>query len=342
MKKLSINGKFDSSQILIGEHISNLKKYLPDKKIIVITDKNINRLCNKFFTDFPIIILESGEQIKTLQTIETIIGNLLELGVDKHSFLVGIGGGVVCDITGFVASIFMRGIDFGFVSTSLLSQVDASIGGKNGVNFQSYKNIVGTINQPRFVICDTGMLKTLPEKEIRCGWGEIIKHALIADNRMFDEIISANQNIFRFDEEFYTDIVFRNIQIKTSIVNRDEKESGERKKLNFGHTLGHAIEKLTDLSHGKAVMLGIGFAVWWSKEQLLLNETDFQKIKNFLDKFNVVGNLKISSEKLIEAVKKDKKRNQNKIDFIFLTKIGEAIIKKVSLQELSKAINVYF
>ncbi len=342
MKKLSINGKFGNSQIFIGESILNLPKYLPEKKVIVITDININRLYGNRFSQFPVIEIETGETIKTLGTLENVISSMLELGVDRHSFLVGIGGGIVCDITGLAASVFMRGIDFGLVSTSLLSQVDASIGGKNGVNFQSYKNIIGTFNQPQFVICDTDMLKTLPEKELRCGLGEIIKHALIADKQMFEDIGDIYRDVFRFKKDFFTDLVFRNVQIKAGIVNRDEKESGERKKLNFGHTLGHAIEKHTDLSHGEAVVAGIRFAVWWSKAQSLLNEREFFRIKHFLDKFETVSQLEILPQKLIEAVQKDKKRNQEKIDFVFLKKIGEAVVEQVSLNELKEAIINYF
>ncbi len=342
MKALSIHGKFGDSQLLIGEQITNLKEYLPDKTIVVITDTNINCLYNNRFNQFPIIEIKQGETTKNLQTIENIIGKLIELGADRHSFLLGIGGGVVCDITGFVASIFMRGIDFGFVSTSLLSQVDASIGGKNGVNFQSYKNIIGTFNQPQFVICDTEMLQTLPEKEIRSGFGEIIKHALIADESLFAEITETHQDILKFDSAFFSDLVYRNVQIKIDIVNRDEKESGERKKLNFGHTLGHAIEKLITISHGEAIILGMQFAVWWSKEQSLLDKTDFLKINDFLTAFGQIQKPEIPHHQLIETVHKDKKRNQDKIDFIFLEKIGKAIVKEVSMDDLSSAIETFF
>jgi len=342
MRTITVHGKLTTSQILVGEHITNLENYLPHKKIIVITDKNVNRIYRKYFSKFPSIVLEPGEKTKNLQTIETIINKLLVLGADRHTFLVGIGGGVVCDITGFVASVFMRGIDFGFVSTTLLSQIDASIGGKNGVNFQFYKNIIGTIRQPSFVICDINMLTTLPEKEIRSGWGEIIKHALIADSFLFDKITRFNQNIFQFEHDFYLDLVFRNIHIKTSIVNNDEKEYGERKKLNFGHTIGHAIEKLTDLSHGESVVLGILFSVWWSKEQMFLPQSDAMAISKFLNKFNLNQPKELSAEIILDVVKKDKKKYHDSIDFVFLEAIGRASVKRISLMTLSKAIEAYF
>ncbi len=342
MKTITLHTKSGNSLIVVGESIENLKNYLPDKQIIIVTDTNLNRLYGKAFSRFPIIELDTGEKIKTLHTLEFVFSSLLDLGADRHSFLVGVGGGVVCDITGFAASIFMRGIDFGFVSTSLLSQVDASVGGKNGVNFHSYKNIIGSFNQPLFVICDTGLLKTLPQKEIRCGLCEIIKHSLIADRQMFTEIKDTYQDIFRFNKEFLTDLVYRNVQIKANIVNRDEKESGERKKLNFGHTLGHAIEKLTGMSHGESVIAGIRFAAWWSEKQSLLSEQEFLLIKQGLNKFKDVSQLEISPRELFDAVQKDKKRNQEKIDFVFLREIGKTEIKSISMNELKEAINDFF
>ena len=182
MQKITIKGK-TKSEILIGESFVNTSRYLPKKNVIIITDDNLHKHYSNDFPDFPVIKIGTGEQIKTLQTIEHIISQLIDLQADRKTFLLGIGGGIVCDITGFVASIYMRGINFGFVSTSLLSQVDASVGGKNGINFNSYKNLIGNINQPKFVICDIEMLYTLPKKEIKNGIAEIIKHSIIANKK---------------------------------------------------------------------------------------------------------------------------------------------------------------
>ena len=341
MKVLSIHGKFGDSQLLIGEQIGNLKKYLPDRKIIVITDTNLNRLYGNRFSQFPVIVVEAGEKTKTLETLSFIISRLIELGADRHSFLVGIGGGVVCDITGFVASVFMRGIDFGFVSTSLLSQVDASVGGKNGVNFLSYKNIIGTFNQPQFVICDTEMLQTLPPEEIRSGFGEIIKHALIADEELFAEIVDNQQNVLTFNQSFFTDLVYRNVQIKATIVNRDEKESGERKKLNFGHTLGHAIEKHSDLLHGEAISIGMMFSAHLSAKKGYISQQDVEKIKMLLNNLGLPTSTNIDRKKLADAITKDKKRNSDFIDFVMIKKIGEAIVERISIDELKTDILNY-
>ncbi len=341
MREIIIHGQHNSSQIVVGESLANVSKYLTGKKTMVITDKNIFRLYHHILEPFPVIVLESGEQTKTLQTIETIVEKLLEKGTDRHSFLLGVGGGVVCDITGFVASIFMRGIAFGFVSTSLLSQVDASIGGKNGVNFHSFKNIIGTFNHPQFILCDIELLKTLPEKEIKSGWGEIIKHALIADETLFKSIETA-KDLFTINPSFYENLIYQNIEIKTSIVSQDEKETNLRKKLNFGHTLGHAIEKITGSTHGESVMYGMLFASWWSAQKKMIANDEFQRIKNLLGKFKMTEKLSIDTSELMETITKDKKRNGNTIDFVFLTGIGYGQIKSVTFNELNNAIESYW
>ena len=173
MKTFRISGTTGASTILIGERLQNLADHLPDRKLIIITDQNVGRLYAESFPPASVITLEPGESSKSLAMVEKIFHRLLELEADRSSYIVGIGGGVVCDIAGFVASTYMRGLCFGYVATSLLAQVDASVGGKNGVNFGGYKNLVGTFNQPEFVICDPLVLRTLPEKEVLCGMAEV-------------------------------------------------------------------------------------------------------------------------------------------------------------------------
>ncbi|OQX73235.1 MAG: 3-dehydroquinate synthase, partial [Bacteroidetes bacterium 4484_276] len=222
MTSIKVSGETASSEILIGEHISNFKKHLPDGKTIVITDKNVNKLYGRYWIDLPSIVIGRGEGNKTLETAQLIINKLLELNADRSTFILGIGGGIVCDVAGFTASIFMRGLRFGFISTTLLSQVDASIGGKNGVNFKGFKNIVGVFNQPEFVICDPTVLKTLERKEISNGLAEIVKHALIADAEMFGFLEKNSNNLLDLDESVVQKLVTRSVEIKSGIVNRDE------------------------------------------------------------------------------------------------------------------------
>ncbi len=337
MKTIEVKGT-KTSKILIGERFENVSRYLPSKNVVIVTDTNVDRIYADRFPGFPKIVLETGEEIKTLATIESIIRQLIDLGIDRHGFLLGIGGGIVCDITGFTASVFMRGIDFGFVSTTLLSQVDASVGGKNGVNFDSYKNIVGNFNQPSFVICDPAMLKTLPEKEIRCGMGEVVKHALIADAGMFDFIEKNHQKALALDDEVIGHLVHRSVMIKSEVVNKDEREQGERKKLNFGHTLAHAIEKHSDLSHGEAVAAGMIFATKVSADEGLLDDASVQRIEQLLKNLNLPVTTDVEREKLAEAIDKDKKKNDRTLDFVLLKKIGEAVIRKMTVEELKKRV----
>ena len=243
MKKLLVKGAFGSSQILVGESIDNLPRYIDPTRTIIVTDNTVAEHYRRQLPDCPIISIGQGEKIKTLETVAAILQQLVDIEADRSTFLLGVGGGIVCDITGFVASTFMRGIRFGFVSTTLLSQVDASVGGKNGVNFGGYKNMVGVFNQPEFVICDLALLNTLPVREVLCGFAEIIKHGAIADARMLSIIENRRDAALALDASIIADLVYRSVEIKAGVVTRDEREHGERRKLNYGHTFGHALGK---------------------------------------------------------------------------------------------------
>ena len=201
MKTYTIAGASGTSTILVGEQLRNLAAHLPAVKVVIITDRNVERYYADRFPPAAVISLAPGEASKSLATVETIYGRLLELEADRTSFIVGIGGGVVCDIAGFAAATFMRGLRCGYVATSLLAQVDASVGGKNGVNFGGYKNLVGTFSQPQFVICDPLLLKTLPEKEILCGLAEVVKHALIRDADLFGYLEKNSMRIQKLEAD---------------------------------------------------------------------------------------------------------------------------------------------
>ena len=337
MQKLIIKGR-SKSEILINESLANVSKYLPSNNVIVITDDNLQQYYANQFPDFPVIKIPTGEAIKTLSTVENIIEQLIELQANRHTFLLGIGGGIVCDITGFVASIYMRGIPFAFVSTSLLSQVDASVGGKNGVNFNSYKNMLGNFNQPQFVLCDTKMLNSLPKAEIKNGMGEILKHALIADANMFELISAKTQAILNLDTDIIPKLISENINIKAKIVEEDEMEQGVRKKLNFGHTLAHAIEKHAKISHGEAVAIGIIFASKISFERKYISASSLKNIINLVIALGLPTETKLDKKDLAEAITKDKKLNRSHISFVFLEKIGAAKIENIEVEELKQYI----
>ncbi|MGB5991778.1 MAG: 3-dehydroquinate synthase family protein, partial [Desulfobacterales bacterium] len=201
MKTFEIHGSTGDSFIHVGKTLRNLEKYIPSENVVLITDKNVKQFYENDFPPHPVITIDIGEKIKNLDTVRDIYEKLVTVGADRSTFIVGIGGGIVCDIAGFVASTYLRGVRFGFVSSTLLSQVDASVGGKNGVNFKGYKNMVGVFNQPEFVICDLNLLNTLPKKEILNGMAEIVKHGAIEDASLFAYLEKHSQKALSLDIE---------------------------------------------------------------------------------------------------------------------------------------------
>ena len=282
----------------------------------------------------------TGERIKNLKSVEYIYGKFLGLDVDRHSTtIVGIGGGIVCDIAGFAASTYMRGLKFGYVSTSLLSQVDASVGGKTGVNLKGYKNMVGLFSQPSFVICDIEMLETLPEDEYISGLGELVKYAVLSSDEMFKSIERKKEPILTRDKKTLQKMIFESVRFKAEVVQLDEKERGERRILNLGHTLGHAVEKIVGLKHGEAVSVGLAYAARISRSRKYLSEDDERRILSLLSSLGLPLDVKISGKKMFEAVLKDKKRDAGFIHFVFLHGIGNPSVERISLREMELMIN---
>lgn len=334
MRTISIRGSIGRSILGIGETLDNLNAYIPDTKTVIITDRNVKRYYGKAFPPYEIVEIGIGEKIKTMDTISEIFGEFVRSGIDRSSFIVGIGGGIVCDIAGFAASTYMRGVRFGFVSSTLLSQVDASVGGKNGVNYKGYKNLVGVFNQPDFVICDMKMLQTLPKQEILCGMAEVVKHGAIADAKLFSYLEEHVEEALSLEEHVIEKLVYESIVIKSEIVNRDEKEKGERKKLNFGHTFGHALEKATGIPHGEAVSVGMVVASRLSAKRGCLSVGKADRIRTLLDALGLPTVIEFDKKEVLDALGKDKKRKGNLIDFVLLEDIGEAIIEEIPITEL--------
>lgn len=339
MRSVKLDTPIGKSVILIGERLENLKKYLPVKMPIIITDTNVQIHWGHYFPPGAVITIETGEAIKTLDTVSGIYDQLLELDADRGSFIVGIGGGIVCDVAGFVASTYMRGVRCGFVSTTLLSQVDASVGGKNGVNFGGYKNIVGVFRQPEFVICDQNLLQTLSPGDFQCGFAEIVKHGAIADDHLFAYLEQNWARALAHDPEVIEKVVHDSVMIKSTIVNRDATEQGERRKLNFGHTLGHAIEKVLQVPHGEAVSAGMVLASKLSEKRGYLQLGDATRLSNLLEKFNLPVRLEFNRQQVFEAIGKDKKREGDRLKFVLLKKIGEAVVNEISIHELDELLN---
>jgi 3-dehydroquinate synthase len=251
---------------------------------------------------------------------------------------VGIGGGIVCDITGYVASTYLRGIGFGYVATSLLAQVDASVGGKTGVNHKGFKNMIGTFNQPEFVLCDLELLSTLPEEERWCGFAEIIKHGAIADTGLFDYLESNAERALELDKEVIEKLVYDSIRIKARVVNEDEKEKGERRKLNFGHTFGHALQKVAEVNHGAGVSAGMVIASDLSVKMGLLKKPSHERLRSLIAKYKLPVEISAKTEELLAAIRMDKKRQDLNIHFVFLKTIGQSVVEEVSLDDLEKAL----
>jgi len=335
MKTVKLNTPIGKSIILIGERLENIRKYLPVNMPIIITDTNVQKHWGHYFPPGAVITIDTGEGIKTLDTLSALYEKLLELDAHRGSFVVGIGGGIVCDIAGFAASTYMRGIRFGFVSTTLLSQVDASVGGKNGVNFSGYKNIVGVFSQPEFVICDQNLLQTLPPREFRCGFAEIVKHGAIADDHLFEYLEQNWARALEHDPEVIEKVVHDSVIIKSTIVNKDATEQGERRKLNFGHTLGHAIEKVLQVPHGEAVSAGMVLASKLSELKGYLKIEDTNRLSRLLENFKLPIRLEFDRQQVLEAIGKDKKREGDSLKFVLLKKIGEAAVNRISIQEIA-------
>jgi len=336
MKEITLTGNTGKSRIMLGMSLNDLPDFCNAGKAIIITDSNVHRLYGKMFSQYKTFIIESGEKYKTLDTVHNIYENLLELEFDRSSFIVGIGGGVVCDIAGFAASTYLRGLPFGFVPTTLLAQVDASVGGKNGVNFKGYKNLIGTINQPEFVMCDFETLKTLPEAELRNGFAEVIKHALIGNKALFSRIERNREAALSLDKDTINRIVYDSLKVKTNIVSQDETEKGERRKLNFGHTFGHAFEKTAGIRHGEAISIGMVMEARLSEVKGMLHKKDVDRVTHLLAAFGLPVSFQGDAEAIMDAIRKDKKREDDYIHAILLDGIGKVVIEKIKINVIKE------
>lgn len=323
-------------QYYFDAKFSELKKITDRKRTVLLTDDHVFDAQEKVFANWNTIVLKPGEKFKVQETADAIISQLLEAGADRTTMLVGVGGGVITDLTGYVASVYMRGIPFGFVPTSLLGMVDASIGGKNGINAGNYKNMVGTIRQPAFLLYDYTFLKSLPAEEWRNGYAEIIKHAAIKDRQMFNALSTLDMVKIQRGRTRIDELVRRNALLKTKVVRDDEFENGDRKHLNFGHTLGHALENNYKLSHGEAISIGMSFAALLSRQYTGFKEAD--SLIQLLDRFGLPTGLRYDKEKVFETMRRDKKKDSEGIDFILLEKIGKSVIRKIPFTELYNAL----
>lgn len=336
MKHIKYKFSTASTDLYLAGGISHLKKITEQSSTVLITDEHVYKAHTKRFKGWNTIVLKPGEEYKIQSTVDSIVEALIELEADRKTTLVGVGGGVITDLTGYVASVYMRGVRFGFVPTSILGLVDASIGGKNGIDVGLYKNMVGIIRQPSFILHDMVFLNSLPQEEWENGFAEIIKHACIKDAAMFAELETHSLKTYQRKQTAICELVQRNAVIKSKVVQRDEFEKGERRLLNFGHTLGHALETQYELLHGQAISIGMTYACHIAEQLTGFRQTE--RVVSLLEKYNLPTYASFDKQKVFEVLKMDKKRERKEMNYVLLEKIGKAVVKSISLQQLEKII----
>jgi 3-dehydroquinate synthase len=324
---------------ILDAKFENVQDLHPQEKVIILTDETIFALHEQKFKNYTVIKIDGTEKNKTQTTIDSIVSQMLDMDIDKSYMLVGVGGGVVTDMAGYVASIYKRGIKLGLVPTTILGMTDAAIGGKNGVNVGLYKNMVGTTYRAQFILYDFNFLETLPKAEWINGFAEIIKHACIKDATMFNELAANNIDYYFENKNAIALLIEKNVALKTAVVVNDEYETGERYLLNFGHTFGHAVENLYSLPHGHAVSIGMIMAAKISEEINNFDSTSKEKLIKILQQYGLPVALQIDKVQVLSSLKKDKKRAGDAINFVLLNSIGDGIVQKISFSQIESLLD---
>jgi len=340
MNQVKINTAGGKSLVILDGTMDDITGMLPDKGLFIITDTNVGRIYGDAFPPGEVLVIEAGEKSKTLDVAGDLCRRMLEAGADRSSFILGFGGGVVCDIAGLTASLFMRGVRHAFVSTSLLSQVDASIGGKTGVNLGEYKNMIGTFRQPEFVLCDHRMLATLPDEEFRSGLGELYKHAIIRDRNLFFELSASAGQLAERDTQILGDFILRAVKIKAAVVKSDPLEKGIRRILNFGHTFGHVLETHYAIPHGVAISQGMIIAAELSVWKGEMPHSEFRLLEMALDKAGLLTGYRLPSN-VVNRISRDKKGEADSVKFVLLGSVGKAILRSLPLTEIQAFVTYY-
>ena len=341
MKTININLEKRSYPIYVGEGLLEnydlLKKHISNKKVAIITNDKIaplylEKISNTLSVEKEIIpiILPDGEVFKNFETLNLIYDTLLKNKANRQITLIALGGGVIGDITGFAAATFMRGVDFIQIPSTLLSQVDSSVGGKTGINHPLGKNMIGAFYQPKCVIADINLLETLPDKELSAGLAEVIKYGLIRDSSFFEWLENNVEGIIKRDSQLLIEAVVRSCQNKADIVESDEFESGIRAILNLGHTFGHAIETATGYGkwlHGEAIAIGMVMAAYLSEQMGWLTKEENQRIKSLIIDANLpINPPEISKQEFLDLMQLDKKTKGDQINLVLQQGIGKAIL----------------
>lgn len=353
MRKLDVNLKNKNYSILIQNGIiKDIVKYINNvtkgNKLVIITDTNVEKLylnrilmyLNNSIYDIKIIVIKSGEKYKSMQTLNDIYDKLCDFSINRDDMIIAFGGGVVGDIAGFVASTYLRGISYIQIPTTLLSQVDSSVGGKVAVNLSKGKNLVGNFYQPKLVLIDTNFLNTLSEKHIKDGMCEIIKYACLEDKDLYNVLLNYNLNNLFKDEKILENIIYMCCSIKKKYVEEDEFDKGRRILLNFGHTIAHVIENYYNYkhyTHGEAVAIGMRYVIVWGQKNNLTKVSTVEDIEKLLDRYYIKYQLpKMDKNNIVDIIKLDKKVEKNIIKLVVLKTIGEPYIYRLNLNEIYK------
>ena len=335
MKKIIFKNQEQEVEILYQKDISKISENFPQHgKMFFVCDERVlekNPQMNKLLNE-NVYLVKNPEKEKDLQSTIRILKFLKDNGCNRNDHLIAIGGGATTDLGGFASSIYMRGINLIIIPTSLLGQVDASVGGKTGVNFESYKNLVGSFFNPKKIIVCTNFLESLDEQEYLNGLAEILKHAIITSDNDVDTLLKNIEKITSRDNNFLEEQTKRSIEIKTKIVTEDFLEAEQRKFLNFGHTFAHGIESINQnnpILHGHAVIIGMKMALEFSYQEKFLDEESFTKSKNLLNSFKYnLCDIELDANKILSAMKLDKKNDGNGINLVLLKKIGVPFLSK--------------
>ncbi len=334
---VTLHGTSGDCQVRVGPWEWLARAPTP-RPTLLVTDETVRRLHGARFPDgVPVLTIGQGEESKTLETVAALYRGFLDAGLDRGGSVLGVGGGIVCDVASYAAATWMRGVDVGLVPTTVLAQADAGVGGKNGVNFGGTKNLVGTIRQPRFVHCAPEFLATLSRAEVQNGLAEVVKSAAIADAELFSFLEANVEALLAAEPATLTRAIEASLRVKVAVVEKDELEQGDRKRLNFGHTLGHALELARGLRHGEAVAVGMVFAARLSVERGLLPAGAVDRLVRLLEQLGLPTSF-APAPALFEGLTRDKKRAGKSVHMALLTAVGESVIQPVPLSDLEAAL----
>jgi 3-dehydroquinate synthase len=332
------------TKVLFNVKFPNLSKVIRKyDKVAYLVDSNVFDSFNGKFAHLAnVYVIEDGEGTKTLGQSQTIIDQLSEMGMSKNSLLLGIGGGAVTDFTGFVASIYKRGIPFGFVPTTFLAAVDAAIGGKNGLHNGSFTDVIGTVNQPDWILYDYQFFTTLPKEEFANGFAEVIKFACICDLELFRYLEEYDLDYFRKSPVALQMIIHKCILLKSKIVTKDPLDQSIRKTLNFGSTLGSMLQKEFNIKYGFAASIGIVLESQLSKARIGLQQVEVNRIVKLLQKYHLPVTVSSPSTSIQDLLSENKKKKEDTMEFVLLQSIGEATMMKVALRDVKRDLKSYF